>query len=271
MLAFIKANAGKFVFAILAVQLFAAVASATPLDLDDEHQAMFVRATNGTKYVGSTCKSSAECYSGLCQLIPDTTKSVCVRQPLGGPCFRGGNCASRHCLKKNGVGKCAPKLQPTERCSFDLACTSGRCSSTILNRDNNGEILQPHTKELPYKVCDYLRVGQKTCRNYLDCFDGLCNSKTGYCFRGQDGDSCIFSYQCKGLCSRDGKCYTPNPKAQATGEICLGNDQCTSNYCGFEYHNVATRPSLLNPAENVTVTDGICTDRPPYYYYGYGR
>ncbi|KAL9937312.1 hypothetical protein V8E36_003721 [Tilletia maclaganii] len=222
----------------------------------------------GTKYVGSTCKASSECFSGNCQLISGTTKSTCQRQPLGGPCTRGGNCVTRYCNTTSHT--CAPKIGPTSTCSFDLQCTSGRCVSSISNRDSQGEILDPNFKQLHTKQCDYLRVGQARCNNYLDCYDSPC-SPTGYCQRGKVGDYCQFSYHCGGggLCSRDGVCYVPTPKAQPNGELCLGNDQCSSNYCFFSPYKVV-RPSLLDRSKNVTVTDGICADRKdPYgYYYG---
>ncbi|CAD6906004.1 unnamed protein product [Tilletia controversa] len=263
MMSFIKNSGAKLMLAVLAGSIFTAVVSATPLDFDDEGSTVLARA--GTKYVGSTCTSNQECYSSYCKLISGTTKKTCQRQPLGGPCFRGGNCATRNCDKKTST--CVPKKQPAEVCSFDLQCTSGRCLTTLINRDQNGEILEPHVVETSPKKCDYLRVGQKGCVNYKSCVDGLCHN--GYCVRGVDGDSCQFNYNCAGLCGFDGKCYTPTPKAQPNGKLCLGNDQCASGYCLFQAYTIQ-RPSLLDPTTNVTVTDGICADRGGYYYNGYG-
>ncbi|KAE8229631.1 hypothetical protein CF326_g5396 [Tilletia indica] len=263
MMSFIKNSGSKLMLVALVASVFTAVVSATPLDFDDEGPTVLARA--GTKFVGSTCTTSSDCYSGFCQLISGTNKKTCQRQPLGGPCFRGGNCATRNCDTK--AGKCVPKKQPAEVCSFDLQCTSGRCLTTLINRDGNGEILEPHVIETSPKKCDYLRVGQKTCVNYKSCVDGLCQN--GYCVRGKDGESCQFNYNCKGLCSRAGKCYTPTPKAQPNDELCLGNDQCASGYCKFLRYTVV-RPSLLDPSTNVTVTDGVCSDLPDYNYGSYG-
>ncbi|KAK0556928.1 Chitinase 4 [Tilletia horrida] len=273
MLSFLKSHSWAVLLAFFSLQLLVA---ASPLDQEDEKSPFWDRATGTGKYVGSTCSADSECFSGLCQLVAGTTKKVCARQPLGGPCFRGGNCETRHCDRK--AGKCAPKLNPTDVCDSDLSCTSGRCISSISNRDQYGEIQGPNFKQLHgYKECDYLRVNQKGCRNYLDCYDSPCGAN-GYCLRAQTGQRCQFSYHCalNNLCSRDGFCYVPNPKAQADGNVCNGNDQCTSGNCHFGYKNNIPRPWLANLSQTINVGEAVCEPAPtgypyPYPYYGYGK
>ncbi|KAL9934719.1 hypothetical protein V8E36_006494 [Tilletia maclaganii] len=61
---------------ILAVALLFNFTRASPLDLHDETEGplLFGRATD-TKYVGSNCTSSAECYSANCVKADDTFRS----------------------------------------------------------------------------------------------------------------------------------------------------------------------------------------------------
>ncbi|KAK0562888.1 hypothetical protein OC861_005104, partial [Tilletia horrida] len=70
----------------------------------DGHTGIFGRATHTGKFVGSTCTTSAECYSKNCALVKgSTTVKKCQRQPFAGPCFENANCQSRNCLLSKGI------------------------------------------------------------------------------------------------------------------------------------------------------------------------
>ncbi|KAK0554898.1 hypothetical protein OC845_000539 [Tilletia horrida] len=105
-------------------------------DIDvDGSAGIFGRATHTGKFVGSTCKTNAECYSQYCAAVGGSTTKKCQRQPAGGPCFKDANCASRNCRASANI--CITPSKTNGTCSADkdcvsgLSCDSGKCKAKV--------------------------------------------------------------------------------------------------------------------------------------------
>ncbi|KAK0538882.1 hypothetical protein OC835_001301 [Tilletia horrida] len=274
-----------FVGIILAVFGSLLLAAASPLDpdfVDDEAVDLFARATgNHTgKYVGSSCRSSDECYSKNCE------DGICQRQPLGGPCFKGANCATRYCDLSDGscrdpshlLGVCGGdnescstranggqlvcdgnfcKLKDGAACTRDKVCLSGSCGpdKTCINTG-----LPPFARCEENSDC---KSGQCiSCFNLRDFSDCSGDDYFAYfCDRFELGHSCSDTNQCKtGVC-RHGTC-----SPSQIGDPCKGQYTCTNGQvCSPDNRCYIPSSSSLKSAQVCTMDDQCFSKRCTHY------
>ncbi|KAL9933330.1 hypothetical protein V8E36_008048, partial [Tilletia maclaganii] len=262
----------------VALFFFASAVTASPFDLNDddsEHSVglLFGRAP-GTKYVGQSCTTSAECFSGNC------ASGICQRQVKGGACLKNANCASYNCYSNvcsapsKIYGVCSSKtpckrgLQCTQEgickygagtgCSnnkqcFNNACINGVCSpGQTRPNDRCGS-----DSDCVSGKCDSSNSFQ--CRQddgaYVDC-PATITYEYGYqivdpdpvCTRFSLGQPCLNNGECEiGIC-KNGIC-----SANGDGQSCVVTAQC-SNEDSFCKNGVCT-----NPADGTLYPRDLCS------------
>ncbi|KAK0532650.1 hypothetical protein OC842_003227 [Tilletia horrida] len=203
--------------------------------------------------LGHTCASDAECDVGFCR------NGVCSPSKDGDACKATYQCVGESTCGADG--KCFTpakrSLFPDALCHVNASCVSGRCSQTSVTYYNDHG-LNPffdHDDLSPTR-CEHLTAGQSGCRTYKDCSYELCLG--GVCKLGQPGDRCSVNYQCKDLCSLDGRCYKPSKASdQGVGQPCKTNSDCLSDAC--EAQGNVVRPLLSDPSKKIRVVDYICS------------
>ncbi|KAK0538881.1 hypothetical protein OC835_001300 [Tilletia horrida] len=259
-----------FVGIILAVFGSLLLAAASPLDLDfvdDEAVDLFARATSNStgKFVGLSCKSSDECYSKNCE------DGICQRQPLGGPCFKGANCATRYCDLSDG--SCRDPSRLLGVCGGDNESCSTRANGGQLVCDGNFCKLKDGAACTRDKVCLSGSCGpNKTCVNAglppdarcdgdADCQSGKCvycqethgftncmgdDYFGSFCTRFPLGHTCDVTKQCDvGVC-RFGKC-----SSSKVGDTCVDEFTCTGDQlCSPDKKCILPTTASLKPLEH---------------------
>ncbi|KAK0547942.1 hypothetical protein OC846_004664 [Tilletia horrida] len=223
-------------------------------DIDvDGSAGIFGRATHTGKFVGSTCKTNAECYSQNCAAVSGSTTKKCQRQPAGGPCFKDANCASRNCRASANI--CITPSKTNGTCSADkdcvsgLSCESGTCKSKVGSKcTKTGDCVSGST--CSSGVCGTPLLGANSvCNNGTQCLSGSCtipssctnaDGSYAYCdpldFYGNQ-NICDRS-QLGGKCVNPGDCYSGQCKNSicsnaAAGDGCIDPYQCGNLTCAY--------------------------------------
>ena len=209
---------------------------------------------------GLPCESHEHCAEGLrcLQSLAEFGAFLCTPPRANGqPCdpnLGHDDCASGYCeLQEDFSGECAAAIAVGDTCDNALSlpglhaqCDDGYCDST-----------QTQFGTSPV-VCD----GDEDCT-------GDCDTEvTGYCFpycapARDDGDSCLFDYQCLSNDCIVDECGT---LPLDNGDVCEDDFQCVSEFCNYE----ATRQCDTLPLPDGKfcisddecesgVCDGICT------------
>ncbi|KAL9938546.1 hypothetical protein V8E36_002265 [Tilletia maclaganii] len=271
---------------ILAVALLFNFARASPFDLHDETEGplLFGRAT-GTKYVGSNCTSSAECYSANCVKADETSAvGTCQRQPAEGPCFKDANCASYNCNGATCVGttklygECklgTPCVGSNLQCYAGICLRTGgaKCSSNkqcASNKCANGactKTLTPSNKECVYNTDCESGVCQ-TPDNGYGCRDNDGNPTkcpvaqvylgseiyADICARRPLGEPCTYQGDCQiGVC-RNGVC-----SANGEGQSCINDYACSDVTARCESGKCRTPANGTLPARAICGNDAQCS------------
>ncbi|KAL9938547.1 hypothetical protein V8E36_002266 [Tilletia maclaganii] len=254
----------KVVLAFLAlVALLLTFATASPFDVVHDQGTLLGRA--GTKYVGSTCKSSAECYSANCVNVTASTPGTCQRQVTGGVCFENANCATFNCNNQKcstpsklkgvcssksdcdqgrycGEGVCRALIAPNQRCNDTSQCAAGECSPYSCRNTNGAPINCPGEPDpvngyfTRFSFCGRYSTGH-TCANTGECEIGYCGN--GKCAENGEGALCDVSSQCTspGAICIQGRCSTPGNNTLYPEERCGLDAQCRSKSCRSSLRN----------------------------------
>ncbi|KAL9938555.1 hypothetical protein V8E36_002274 [Tilletia maclaganii] len=262
-------------FLALVALLTFATASPSPFDVVHDEGALLRRA--GTKYVGASCTSSAECYSANCVNATTSKPGTCQRQVTGGVCSKTENCATYNCnsgkcitpSKANGVcsnstqcssglqcsgGICGSLIAPNQRCDETSQCQAGQCLNYYC-RDSAGNPIDcpsSSTDESGYPLhdsyCGRYALGH-SCVNQGDCELGLC--KNGKCSANGEGATCRYDFECSdlnALCT-NGKCLTPAKGSAYPRDRCSAADQCRTGSC----------PTFLIGKDSEGVNNGVAS------------
>ncbi|KAE8214444.1 hypothetical protein CF327_g2176 [Tilletia walkeri] len=275
---------GLLGLALLALAVATTTASPLMSTLNSGSDAIHDRATNLAP--NAVCFNNADCASGICKpsgdiqcLGPDggyvddfngycgrTNDNhgggigYCAQFALGHSCAVNGDCAEGFCTSgtcsQSQIGdKCLTQLQ----CTGDQVCgTDGKCYVPAVNSLAPSANCTASDQCLSQRCCDLFSNGEGPCRSYLDCVSGLCKADGSTCQIGQDGDRCIESSQCSGICTLAGLCFTPAQGQHfGAGQPVKNANQCLS---GSSYPDTnLTRPSALDPSTSITVLDNACS------------
>ncbi|KAK0519026.1 hypothetical protein OC835_007664 [Tilletia horrida] len=205
--------------------------------------------------LGYTCANDGECDVGFCR------NGVCSAGKDGDACKATYQCVGESTCGADG--KCftpaKASLYPDALCHVNASCISGQCSRNYASYDANGLNPTYNYDGVSPTRCEHLTAGQSGCRTYRDCALELCLG--GICKLGQSGDRCSVNYQCKDLCSLDGRCYKPSKASdQGAGQPCKANTDCLSNVCNAQ--ESVFRPLLSDPGKKIAALDYLCAPSP---------
>ncbi|KAL9940737.1 hypothetical protein V8E36_000225 [Tilletia maclaganii] len=200
--------------------------------------------------LGSKCQNHGDCGEGFCR------SGICTASKTGDACVSQTQCSSPSVCSPSK--KCNTPANGTlyaqDTCKLDAQCYGNRCVDNLDVTDVY-DVTLPYLGSLPeYKRCDYLKLGEGTCRTYVDCAQGICKDKK--CVLGKPGDRCLYNDHCESLCGLDGKCFNaPASGTLAVGEPCTSSSQCFSQNCDL---NDLTRPLPYKPNVTHHVVDDGC-------------
>jgi hypothetical protein len=196
---------------------------------------------------GASCKSPAECCSGVC------TNGVCAAprcEPTGGSCKVATDCCSMNCT----AGKCAAAA-----CLADGAsCTAGGTPCCSQKCSGGKCVALNVTCKTAGNPCPN---GNADCCSKL-CTDGKCANPATISYCTQVGDICFHDQDCcTGACdgattTSPGTCAAITTKCQVDGTLCSGCHTCCSSLCapfGLAGHMVC------QPASGCHVQGDLCT------------
>ncbi|HEX7479326.1 MAG TPA: hypothetical protein VF331_16100 [Polyangiales bacterium] len=202
--------------------------------------------------LADTCKTGADCCSGLCDGKTLTCSSNLAQcSPAGAACVSSTECCNVSCVNK--VCAATACISDNGACTSSASCCSGTCSS-------GGTCAALNT------AC---RTAGNTCTSDTDCCSQLCSSgkcQLGASFCTQTGDTCLRNTDCcSSSCSLAtgatlGTCAQPpsgasNCSGEVDGTVCNGCGTCCSRLCA---PYAATGVNICQPASGCHVNGDLC-------------
>ncbi|KAK0522488.1 hypothetical protein OC842_006451 [Tilletia horrida] len=206
--------------------------------------------------LGSTCANDGDCAEGFCR------SGVCSTSRTGDACVSETQCVGTSICGTTGQCHTPSRrsLYPQDVCGSNTQCKSGRCVKDLLITDQlDTAFPYAGTGRTPYTqptMCDYFRLGEPLCRDYVDCGPtGTCIN--GVCALGAQYDPCLLNQHCADICGLDGFCIPQQPAGSIeVGDPCTANSTCQTNRCelGFIYRPLPN----VQPVTYQYVQDTVC-------------